>query len=311
MANPLLTPLLTKPTSFSILSLWQKRSKSYLGTKEPRIPRLCASQSATSAFWRFIHTYDGLLSFSQIQRLFFTGKSQTEQRLKLLYQHGYLARPNEVQRRRLREMVYWLDKKGADIVASLSGTPLPEFYWRKEPRWFQIEHDLAVNDFRLDLNAACSQDSITKLENWIPESEFWAFPDKVTYSFQGRAAKRNIRPDGFFVINTGQHRIRCLLEIDRSTEDNPRFYREKLLPGLAYLKTQAYEERFGHRSGRWLVVTTGERRLANMLNQARRAKADGLFYFTTFDKIDPTTLLASPIWRRADSEEHVSLLFLD
>lgn len=258
-----------------------------------------------------IHAYDGILSFAQIRRLFFTGKSQAEQRLKFLYQHSYLARPNEGQRRRLSEMVYWLDKKGADIVAGLSGTPLPEFYWRKEPRWFQVEHDLAVNDFRLDLIAACSQDTTTKLETWIPESEFWAFPDKVTYSFQGRSAKRNIRPDGFFTLTTGGHRIRCLLEIDRSTEDNPRFYREKLIPGLAYLKSQAYEDRFGHRSGRWLVVTTGERRLANMLSQARRAKTDGLFYFTTFAKITTENLLHSPIWRRADREDPVSLLFLD
>jgi hypothetical protein len=37
-----------------------------------------------------VHAHDGVLSFSQIQRLFFTGKSQTEQRLKLLYQHLYL-----------------------------------------------------------------------------------------------------------------------------------------------------------------------------------------------------------------------------
>ncbi len=63
------------------------------------------------------------------------------------------------------------------------------------------------------------------------------------------------------MLSTPKHHIRYLLEIDRSTEDNPRFFREKILPGLAYIKTKAYEERFGHRSGRWLVVTTGEKRL--------------------------------------------------
>jgi hypothetical protein len=39
---------------------------------------------------------------------------------------------------------------------------------------------------------------------------------------------------------------------------------------LAYLKSEAYAERFDHRSGRWLVVTTEERRMTNMLRQARR-----------------------------------------
>ena len=258
-----------------------------------------------------VHAYDGVLSFSQLQRLFFTGKSQTEQRLKLLYQHGYLARLDKDQRRRFPEMVYWLDKKGAELVASQDGTPLPEFYWRKEPRWFQIEHDLEVTYFRLDLLEACSRDTHIHVETWIPESEFWAYPDQVTYSYQDKKLHRHIRPDGFFMLNTGDHRIRYLLEIDRSTEDNPRFFREKILPGMAYLKSEAYEKRFGHRSGRWLVVTTGERRLANMLSQARQAKVNGLFYFTTFDKITPETLLQSPIWRRVDRPDLVPLIFLD
>ena len=46
--------------------------------------------------------------------------------------------------------------------------------------------------------------------------------------------------------------FRYLLEIDRSTEDNPRFMREKVIPGKAYLKTKAYKNRFGKQTGRWL-----------------------------------------------------------
>ena len=258
-----------------------------------------------------VHFYDGILSFPQVQRMFFTGKSQAEQRLKLLYQNGYLARLDKEQRRRLPEMIYWLDKKGAELVASLEGTPLSEFTWRKEPRWFQVEHDLTVNNFRLDLLEACNHDLDINLDSWIPENEFWAYPDKITYLYQGKQIARNIRPDGFFILTTKEHRIRYLLEIDRSTEDNHRFFRDKILPGLAYLGSKAYENRFGHRSGRWLVVTTGERRMKNMLSQARLADAKGLFYFTIFDKITPGTLLQSPIWSRADRNESVPLLFLD
>ena len=51
-----------------------------------------------------IHAYDGMLSFSQLQRLFFTGKSQAELRLRLLYHTGYINRPDKDQRRRLPEM---------------------------------------------------------------------------------------------------------------------------------------------------------------------------------------------------------------
>lgn len=268
----------------------------------------------TERDWRIIeaiHSYDGILSFSQVQRLFFTGKSQTELRLKLLYQHGYLNRLDRDQRRRYTEMVYWLDKKGAELVASLEGTPLSDFTWRKEPRWFQVEHDLAVNDFRIDLEQACSEHPEVQLESWTSESEFWAYPDKIEYTYQEKKMRRNIRPDGFFILATTEHRIRYLLEIDRSTEDNPRFLREKILPGLAYVKSQAYGERFGHRSGRWLVVTTGERRLANILSQAERGNAKGSFYFTTFDRVNPATILQAPIWRRADRDELVPLIFID
>jgi hypothetical protein len=105
-----------------------------------------------------VHAYDGGLNFSQIQRLFFSSKSQTEERLKLLYQHRYLNRPDKDQRRRLSQMIYWLDKKGAQLIASLNGTPLLVFYWRKELRWLQVEQDLAVIDFRLDLTQACQGD---------------------------------------------------------------------------------------------------------------------------------------------------------
>lgn len=171
-----------------------------------------------------IHAYDGLLSFAQIQRMFFTGKSQVERRMMLLYQHKYVNRPNYDERRRLPEMIYWLDKRGAELVASLEGTPLKDFTWRTEPRWFQVEHDLAVNNFRLDLVEACRKDSGANLETWIPESEFWAYPDKVSYKYNDQEMKRNIRPDGFFILTTGEHRFRYMLEIDRSTEDNPRFY---------------------------------------------------------------------------------------
>jgi hypothetical protein len=259
-----------------------------------------------------ILTYDGLLSFSQIQRLFFTGKSQAELRLRLLYQQGYLGRPDQDQRRRIPEMVYWLDRRGAELVASLNGVTLGELGWRKEPRWFQVEHDLALIDFRLDLEQACRSAPQVAIETWYPESEFHGFPDKVSYTYNDyKFTNRSIIPDSVFILTFQNHRIRYLLEIDRGTEDNPRFLREKILPGLAYIRSQAYQQRFGHRSGRWLVVTTGEHRLKNMLSQAKHGEAQGLFYFTTYNQLSPTSVLFDPIWRRADREDSVPMLFLD
>ena len=119
--------------------------------------------------------------------------------------------------------------------------------------------------------------------------------------------RKGVRPDGYFVIADKQRlsrgllaRARFLLELDGSTYDNPRFGREKVVPGIAYIKSKEYKTRFGDNSGRWLVVTTGEQRMMNMKRQAETVggKGAGIFYFTSLDKISSETVLDTPIWYR-------------
>jgi len=50
--------------------------------------------------------------------------------------------------------IEWVEAISSQTDAGHSpgnGTTLGELGWRKEPRGFQVEHDLGVNDFRLDL----------------------------------------------------------------------------------------------------------------------------------------------------------------
>jgi hypothetical protein len=154
------------------------------------------------------------------------------------------------------------------------------------------------------------------LHRWIPEGDFWVSPDTVTYQESGGTTRsRRVQPDGFFTIRRPAPRhpgkveeFAFLLEIDRSTEDNPRFAREKVRPGVAYLRSQAYQKRFGVRYGRWLVVTTGERRLANMKTQTEREGGNSLFYFTTFEQVAPAAVLTEPIWQLAGAEGNCSII---
>lgn len=258
-----------------------------------------------------IHAFDGLLADYQIQRLFFSGKRQMQYRMSLLFQHGYVARPDRRRRFSLYSMVYWLDKKGFEYVLGLGNNNRLRSDSLKEPNWLRIRHDLAVNDFRIDLMEACRLVSNIELEEWIPQREFWAHPDEVNYvGSNGRKMKRRVRPDGFFSILSSDYRYRFLLEVDMATEDNPRFAREKVRPGIVYLNSKAFAKRFGNRSGRWLVVTTGERRMANMKRQTEVAvgeKAE-VFYFTTFDKVEPITLLTSSIWYRGKDNDPIPLV---
>jgi len=158
---------------------------------------------------------------------------------------------------------------------------------------------------------ACAENEDVSLEQWIPEGEFWAHPDRVEYRLaSGQKARRLVRPDGFFVIRKGKQQSRLLLEIDCATEDNPRFAREKVRPGVAYLRSAAYKQRFGYQSGRWLVVTTGERRLRNMKRQTELAvgKDAQVFWFTTADKITPQSVLTASIWLRGGDDRPSALL---
>ncbi len=257
-----------------------------------------------------IHTFDGVLSDQQIKRLFFSGTTQMQLRMRLLYQHGYVSRPGRRKRASLPAMVYWLDERGAAYVAGLSGIPLDEFSYRREPKWVQLEHDLAVNDLRISVMEACRGIPGFSLQEWIPQGEFWSQPDKVRFTLpNGKAGVRCIRPDGYCVLQQGDYTARLLFELDRATEDNPRFAREKVIPGIAYLRSDAYKRRFGFASGRWLVITTSERRLRNMKRQAEVAAGNDakFFYFTTLAEVSPTTLLTTPIWWRGGDDRPTAL----
>lgn len=250
-----------------------------------------------------IHAFDGLMSLKQIDQLFFSGhgRSQPRTRMRLLFDNGYVNTPGPttIHRVPLGESVYWLSRKGAEIVAGLQGEPLRRFPWRRQPRYALLGHDLAVNDVRLALMQACQQDETLTLSRWIAESELFAYPDTVAVlQSKGKPQKRQVRPDGFFVIRRqgDKHPFAFLLEMDMATKDNPRFVREKVEPGRVYLKSDTFRRRFGLRYGRYLVVTSGVRRLANMKAAAEQAGESGLFYFTTYQAVTSASVLHRPIW---------------
>ena len=83
------------------------------------------------------------------------------------------------------------------------------------------------------------------------------------------------------------------------THDNPSFGKEKAVPGVAYIKSEAYRTRFGYNNGRWLVVINGgTRRMHNLMQQTEERVGEDakMFYFTTFEQLFGVNVLASPIW---------------
>ncbi len=282
-----------------------------------------------------IHNFGGVLAKRQLQSMFWSNKSARamEKRLSKLYRNGYLDWPSQEQWRKhpIPEPICWLGWKGVLSVAHRQGCGLEDpvgsnenqlrklqvrlraqgFHWLREPRWIQLEHDLKVADFRMMVGKAVQSSSGLVLAEWLPERVFRSQMDIVECSVEDRngktrVVKKGVCPDAYFVIedtrrliNGESHRARFLLELDMATHDNPSFGLEKVAPGAAYIRSPAYKARFGYNSGRWLVVTTADkRRMQNLMQHTQRiASAEArLFFFTTWQRLTEYDVFKDSIW---------------
>ena len=303
-------------------------------------------QQRDAAILEAIYQNEGVLAKRHIKSLFWSnGKERTMQiRLAKLRNANYIDWPTVEQRRNypLPEPVCWLDMKGAIYIASTRGADIQEpsvsnenqcrslqknlrkegIRWVRQPRWSLLRHDIATMGVKLAVMKSAMASARFTFNRWIPESEFRGKLDKVKVPVFGRDGKRSlvdkgVCPDGYFeVMDEARQSLgkpgrgRFLLEIDMSTHDPNRFGRNKILPGVAYILSDAYHARFGVNSGRWLVITSGgETRLKNLVQQAQenaRSKSSW-FYFTRIDQIQSANLFTDPIWWQANIDYPVQL----
>jgi hypothetical protein len=285
-----------------------------------------------------IQGYGGVMARRQLKELFWPDKTwrAMEKRLSKLYRGRYLDWParEEWRSQPVPEPICWLGWRGALLLAKVLNADVPDrdassknqqrrldvdlrragFHWLREPRWLQLRHDLRLVDFRMLMEQAVHRHKALSMGTWVLERDFRSDPDVIEYEIPGsdgrvKRLRKAILPDGFFSIQNKDRLIqgkpytaRFLVEIDMSTEDNPRFAREKIRPSIAYLRSPQYQARFGFRSGRWLVIATGARRMRNLMEQASATLGPDarVFCFTTFDRLRPDTALSEPIWHRGD-----------
>ncbi|NLF02710.1 MAG: hypothetical protein GX601_17220 [Anaerolineales bacterium] len=245
-----------------------------------------------------------VLRRDQAQQLFFPSKNTANQRLKLLHQHGFLAR------RRLPveygqgsgQALYLLGGRGAALVAAQLGVDVAEIGWRRTHNHVSspfLEHTLMVNDIRLAVEAAASQQGY-RIEAWLREEELKVAPDRVWVETRSRQRRRiAVVPDAHFRLSMTGHRACFFLEADRATETQG-CWAQKIRAYLAYIHSGAYLRRYGSRSLRILTVTTGEKRMANLVRttaQTCRSRDQGLFWFTSVEQVAQDTVLNAPVWR--------------
>ena len=304
-------------------------------------------QQRDESILQTIQSYDGVLARRQIKQLFWkdTSTQAMERRLSLLFHNHYLNWPNGEQRRTrpIPEPIVWLGWRGilhfAEQQFSIE-TPEPKndgenqmrvlesrlrkkgIYWQREPHWSQLAHDIATNDFRMQVEKAVSKLPSITMEPWQTEGSFRRDMDIITYEYINRKGqkeklKHGIRPDGFFTlvdhlrqINNQPAKARFLVEYDNSTHPLYRFGKHKALPGLKYIRSEAYRKRFGFNSGRWLVICKSEQRLKNLKTQTEYILGNQAsnFLFAVTNKINYQTVLTIPIWHKGGSNKKEALV---
>ena len=248
-----------------------------------------------------------VLRRDQVQQLFFPSKNTVNERLKRLYQHGFLERrwlPVEYGHG-TSQPIYLVAERGADLVAQKLGIDREDVAWREshnQVEMFFIEHTLMVNQIRIAFTLAAEAAGYT-VDKWIKEDELKATRDYVSVTTPGGAQRRvAVIPDGYFILTMGDKRAHFFLEVDRATEANRR-WGQKIQAYMIYTQSGRYTERFGTHSLRVLTVTTGERRMANLKRATEEVGGGQMFWFTTVEEAQPDTILTAPIWHVATLQD--------
>lgn len=252
-----------------------------------------------------------VLRREQIQELFFPSKNTANERLKRLYQHGFLERrwlPVEYGQGTSQAM-YLLAERGVDVVAQQLGIDRGAVDWRESYNRVGalfLEHLLLVNQVRIAFSLAAERAGFS-IERWSTEEELKATRDFVQITPAGGTQRRvAVIPDGYFLLNLGDKRAHFFLEVDRATEANKR-WAQKIQAYLVYTESGKYSERYGTRSLRVLTVTTGEKRLANLKRATEEVGGGPMFWFTTFEQATSDKILGTAAWQVAGKEGYWAL----
>lgn len=253
-----------------------------------------------------------VLSRNQIERLCFGTVHPyiAQRRIALLYHHGFLERQFLPARGGIIQShtLYLLGERGAVLLAT-SGL-YEHISWSQEQLkvgTYFLSHMLGISEFRVRFTLACQQQGIP-IAKWIGERDLKAQYDRVTIqTSSGKEQLIPIIPDSYFVVQTPQGNQCFALEYDTGSMPGKRI-KTKVAGYLAYIRSKAYQKRFGTNSLRVLFIASSERRMRGLMNFTQAAGGKRRFWFATLDSLDPERLLTDPIWQTAGENTYLSLL---
>jgi hypothetical protein len=250
----------------------------------------------------------GFLTREQIQRLFaINSTARANIRLRKLFDHGYLIRRFLPTTRGAAKAVYFLGHQGIHLVSDKKGYDPLEIKRRqkvyREKKELFFDHDLAVNEVRIAFYQAMNQQNDLTLDRWLSSAD--CLQEYEIADVRQKRVLKVFRPDGYLRYFYEGKLFSCFLEVDRSTMSNTRF-RAKVKTYLEYARSGLYQQRYGLKFFRVLVITKTGARLIS-LKRVTASLTNKMFWFTTMEHVTPDEAF-NQIWERPGSEEKVSLL---
>jgi len=183
-------------------------------------------------------------------------------RLKNLYHHGFLLRTEQPQSltEGRKPLVYWLDKKGAELIAINRGIEFADVGWKSNthkvgPQF--LSHLLDTNTVRVHVVRSANTHGFT-VSDWQNEATLRHAhaADTVTVTTpQGTRQDAIVIPDSYFVlvVSKGGGEARqypCFVETDRRTvtgqaqewSHGQHDWAKKITTYLAYIRTGKYSK---------------------------------------------------------------------
>ncbi len=251
------------------------------------------------------------LSTTQIRRLFFavTSKSsQCDQRLKLLYHHGYLERHQQmgIEMGDNKPILYSSTRKGLRLLQAqaMTDTTQDTDVARNSIRNLYLDHLLEVNDVRIAFAQACRLLGFA-FERWIQEQAARAavLADRNQIV---QALYKQVAPDGVCIFSTGKSTLTFFIELDRGTETLGRV-KKKLESYVVAYKSGTLTKAFGINDLRVLIITSSKSRLDNIVDTLRAIPENQYFACTYRTLVTAENTLTSPIWYMTSSNEPIIL----
>lgn len=231
-------------------------------------------------------------------------------RLTLLFQHGYLNRPEVQKAARLTSshIVYSLDRKGAEFLAKDAQEREGILRRIREVQHTSplIAHASMISQFRVCLTLALKNRPDVKLTRWVQGNDL-----KVLLRRHGENPE--LVPDAFFILETAEYKYPCFLEADRGTMTQERFV-SKLRMYWRHNREERFKQSLGITHFRVLTVTPNDTRSDNLCYAAKdaddRKQGSGMYLFvseTAYGTTTPDGLLGT-VWKCPKDETVRSII---